>query len=198
MKKILSVVLCLALLLSFGIFASAAAYTPGTYTGVGYGHNGRIEVEVTFSEDAITDVNIVSHSETAGICEVAMEQIPTLVVDNQSLGIDAITSATDSSHGIMQAIEDCVAQAGGDVEALKAVKIEKEDKSTVFESIDADICVIGGGVSGSVAAIQASDLGAKVVLLEKAASTAGEGRFDRRARRRFLLRGQPPGPGSRL
>ena len=176
MRKVISIILCLVLLMGMVVFAHAEqSYTPGTYTGIGYGHNGRMEVEVTFSEDAITDINIVSHNETAGIGEVAIEQLPGIIIDNQSLGVDAISSATDASHGILQAVEDAVTQAGGDVEALKAVEVKKVDNSASFTTMDADICVIGGGVSGSIAAIQASDLGAKVVLLEKAASTGVRG-----------------------
>lgn len=74
MRKVLSIILCLVLLMGMVVFAHAEqSFTPGTYTGIGYGHNGRMEVEVTFSEDAITDINIVSHNETAGIGEVAIE-----------------------------------------------------------------------------------------------------------------------------
>ena len=176
MKRILSIVLCLVLMLGMVTFAQAEQkFTPGTYTGEGFGKNGRIVVEATFSEDKITEINIVSHQETPGICEVALEQLPPAVLESQSLGVDAISSATVTSEGILQALEDCVAQAGGDVEAMKAVKVEKADNSNSFTEIDADICVIGGGISGSVAAIQANDLGAKVVLLEKAASTGVRG-----------------------
>ena len=149
MRKVISIILCLVLLMGMVVFAHAEqSFTPGTYTGIGYGHNGRMEVEVTFSEDAITDINIVSHNETAGIGEVAIEQLPGIIIDNQSLGVDAISSATDASHGILQAVEDAVTQAGGDVEALKAVEVKKVDNSASFTTMDADICVIGGGVSG--------------------------------------------------
>jgi len=43
-----------------------ASYTPGTYTGKGYGVRGKVILEVTFSEDRITDIKIVKHKEIYG------------------------------------------------------------------------------------------------------------------------------------
>lgn len=176
--KFVSMLLCICLLmltLAPAFAEQAIVYTPGTYTGIGYGHNGKIVIEMTFSADAITDIKVVEHSETPGICDVAMEKIPAAVLENQSLGVDTVSSATDSSNGILNAMEDCVKQAGADVDALKAVAVEKVDHSDTTVTLDCDVCVVGAGVSGSVAAIQAADLGAKVIIIEKAASTGVRG-----------------------
>lgn len=48
-----------------------------------------------------------------------------------------------------------------------------EDLPEPSEVIDADVCVLGAGGTGLAAAIQASQLGLKVVLLEKNAMTGG-------------------------
>lgn len=159
---------------------AAGGYTAGTYTGTGYGHNGKILVELTCTENEITEVKVTEHGETAGICDAAIERIPAAVVQYQSLGIDAISGATDSSKGILEAAADCVAQAGGDVEALKAAAAETgpAGEQAVTE-MSCDVCVVGAGASGSVAAIQAAELGANVLLLEKSASAGmrGDGFF---------------------
>lgn len=47
----------------------------------------------------------------------------------------------------------------------------------VDETIDCDVVVIGGGNSGLTAAVQAAELGAKVVLLECNAALGGNGQF---------------------
>lgn len=52
-------------------------------------------------------------------------EIPAAIVENQSLAVDTVSGATNSSNAILTAVADCVAQAGGDVEALKAVAVEK-------------------------------------------------------------------------
>lgn len=49
MKKLVSMLLCLCLVLSLTAFAAAEGYTAGTYEGRGAGRNGDIVVSVTFS-----------------------------------------------------------------------------------------------------------------------------------------------------
>lgn len=84
MKKTLSLILC-ALLLTMGTALAELAFEPGVYTGVGEGMGGDVTVEVTFSETAIDEVKVVSHSETPGISDPAIEQIPAAIVEAQSL-----------------------------------------------------------------------------------------------------------------
>ena len=75
-------------------------------------------VEAIFDETQIASVTVVEHSETAGICEPAIESIPELIVEGQTLAVDAVTGATVTSTAILTAVADCVTQAGGDVDAL--------------------------------------------------------------------------------
>src|SRR5690554_1594943 len=72
-----------------------ALYTPGTYTGKGAGINGEIEVEVTVTENEITNVKVLSHNETPGVSDLALSDVPANIVEHQSLGVDAIAGATE-------------------------------------------------------------------------------------------------------
>ena len=98
--------------------APAGAYTAGTYTGTADGNNGPVTVEVTVSDSAITSVVVTEQSETESIAAPALERIPKAIVDNQSLGVDTVSGATNTSNAILTAVADCVTQAGGDAEAL--------------------------------------------------------------------------------
>lgn len=118
MKKLLGMFLVVCLLM--GVSASALAYEAGTYTAQSEGNNGPVMVEVTFSSDKIESVNVTAHVETPGLSDPAIEQIPAAIVEKQSLAVDAVTGATNTSKAIMAAVEDCAKQAGADVEALKA------------------------------------------------------------------------------
>ena len=118
MKKLLTWLLCLMMLVSA---VPALAYTTGTYTGTGTGMLDKIEVAVTFDADTITGIEVVSCNDTPGVCDAAVEKIPAEIVKYQSLGVDVATSATFTSNGILEAVADAVKQAGGDVDALKAV-----------------------------------------------------------------------------
>ncbi|MFR6375450.1 MAG: FMN-binding protein [Oscillospiraceae bacterium] len=52
---------------------------------------------MTFSADAITDVTVVEHSETAGLSDRPIAEIPAAIVENRSLAVDTVSGATNSS-----------------------------------------------------------------------------------------------------
>lgn len=138
MKKLICAILCLMML--SGCAMAEALYTPGTYTGVGQGIGGDVTVEVVFTESAIESIKVVSHSETAGICEPAIEKIPAAIVDQQTLMVDAITGVTVTTKAILAAVEDCAAQAGADVSLLTG---KTELPENTYEGV-------GKGIGGEV------------------------------------------------
>ncbi|MDO4633718.1 MAG: FAD-dependent oxidoreductase [Eubacteriales bacterium] len=151
---------------------SVSAYTAGTYTGTAAGRNGDVTVEVTFTEDAIESINVTEHAETDGIGTNAVDQIPGAIVDAQSLGVEAVAGATVTSDAIVNAVADCVQQAGGDVEALKNVEVA-EAVPTEEAALDTDLVIVGGGGAGMTAAIKAAEYGLDVVLVEKMSFMGG-------------------------
>ena len=178
MKKCLSLILVLAMVLCMAAYGAAPVqaenanlFTPGTYTGVGAGKNGDITVEVTFSAEKIERITVVSHSETPSLSDAAIANIPTQIVEAQSLGVDAVSGATYTSNGIVEAVADAVKQAGGDVEALKNVQIASGEH--VEEELTTDVVVVGGGGAGMSAAVRLAELGQQVILFEKASFLGG-------------------------
>ncbi len=172
MKKLFSLILSLILASVFVL--PAMAYTAGVYTGEGQGNNGPVKVEVTFSEDRITDIQVTEHAETPGICEPAMERIPAAVLESQSLAVDAVSGATNSSRGILAAIEDAAVQAGADVEALKAPAAAAEDGAEKeAREVTTDVLVVGGGVAGFAAALSAREQGVDVIIIDKMPAVGG-------------------------
>ena len=178
MKKCLSLILVLAMVLCMAAYGAAPVqaenanlFTPGTYTGVGAGKNGDITVEVTFSADKIERITVVSHSETPSLSDAAIANIPTQIVESQSLGVDAVSGATYTSNGIVDAVADAVKQAGGDVEALKNVQIAAGEHEE--EELTTDVVVVGGGGAGMSAAVRLAELGQQVILFEKASFLGG-------------------------
>ena len=86
------------------------AVEDGTYTGTGTGFGGDIVVEVTVSGNQITDITVVEHSESPGFWENAETAIPEAIIDAQDYDVDAISGATMSSNGIMNAVFDAIAR----------------------------------------------------------------------------------------
>lgn len=149
-----------------------AVYTAGTYTGTGSGNNGDITMEVTFTSNAIKTIKVVSHKETPGLSDPAFEKIPAAIIKGQTLAVDTVSGATNSSNAILTAVEATVKAAGGNVDSLKGKTVAK---STEVKEITTDVVVAGAGAAGTSAAFAAIQEGAKVVLLEKAAGVSGAG-----------------------
>ena len=154
--------------------AAPVAMTPGVYTATVKGHNGDMTVEVTVTETAITDVKVASHKETfaigAGAFYCPVDKLPALIVENQTVAVDTIASATVTSNAIKAAVRDCLTQAGAAEDAFAAVA---PSSFAVEGEYTADIVVVGGGAAGLVAANTALDAGKSVILVEKAGITGG-------------------------
>lgn len=170
MKKLTLAVLALCLTLSH-IPALAQVYTPGTYIGQANGNNGPLTVEVIVSADAIESVQVTAHSETAGICETPIERIPAAIVEGQTLAVDTVSGATNTSVAILSAAEAALTEAGADIEALKLVS--SAPKELVTEERTVQALVIGAGGSGMAAATTLIEEGVEVLLIDKMASAGG-------------------------
>lgn len=151
--------------------AAGQTYTPGTYSATALGRKGPVGVEVSFSESAIESIEVTESHETPRIAAGAFAQIPALVVEYQSLGIDTVTGATFSSLAVLSAVADCVEQAGGDVAALQAAPGPEPRDEDV--EIDVDVLVVGSGSAGMTCAIECALQGAKVAVMEKCANLGG-------------------------
>ncbi|MDL2060072.1 FAD-dependent oxidoreductase [Mesosutterella sp. AGMB02718] len=144
---------------------TALAYTPGTYRAEYPGQNGMVPVTVTFSKNKIEKIVVGENKETVGIGQTAVKKLPGRIQQYQSLGVDRVSGATVSSVAILQAVANCVEQAGGDVNAL--LKPVRARQVNAKKTLSSDLVVIGGGAAGMIAAINASQQGLKVILLEK-------------------------------
>lgn len=77
----------------------------GTYKGSYSAFPVAAEVEVTVQSNKITAIDLIKHNNGQG---KAAEAIPGMVVQAQSLKVDAITGATYSSKVILLAIKDAL------------------------------------------------------------------------------------------
>ena len=66
--------------------------------------------------------------------DTPIERIPAKIVEGQTLAVDTVSGATNTSNAILKAAEDALAQAGADIEALKAVQ-EKATGEDVLNSL---------------------------------------------------------------
>ena len=150
---------------------AAGLFKAGTYTAKATGMK-EMEVEVVVTDNEIVSVTLLSHGETPGISDMAIEEIPAGIVTAQGLGIDAVSGATITSGAILAAVEDCLTQAGADITALKSKGLAAAAQEADQE-LETDIIVIGAGGAGLAAAVTANQAGANVIVLEKMPKIGG-------------------------
>ncbi|MCI7736394.1 MAG: FMN-binding protein [Clostridiales bacterium] len=102
----------------YGFMEAPAAPAPETelaaneYIGEAEGFGGPVKVKVTMDGDKIAKIDVLSHSDTPGICDAAYNTIPQAIIDAQSTQVDVSAGATFSSKGIMAAVEDALSKVG--------------------------------------------------------------------------------------
>lgn len=147
-------------------------FKPGKYSVNAQGHNGTFPVDVTFSADRIESVEVPERNETAGISDVVYDRIPDAIVDGQTLNVDAVTGASETSRGILEGVAEAVQQAGGDAQEWQS-RDKYVPKVADNTDLQTDVVIIGGGGAGLAAAATVLDQGRKVVVLEKAPAIGG-------------------------
>ena len=160
----------------------AAAYTPGTYSASAKGIASDVTVTMTFSETAITDVQIDVSGETPNIGGAIGDDMAAAILAAQSADIDAVSGATATSTAIRTAAADCISQASG----VEVTLTEKEEdpadwlgeapeiaESDITETLDTEVLVVGCGTGGWITAMTAAEEGAKVLVVEKNETATG-------------------------
>lgn len=194
MKKIVSVWLGLSLMVSLAACSSAPSgsetqasqtaaetsqsetekgiFIPGTYTGTAKGMNGDITANVTVSENSIESITFEEHQESIGISDPAFERLPEMILEHQSVALDAISGCTISSNGILEAVKLALLEAGAEeADIMKEVTVQAgETQELLYE---ADVVIVGAGGAGMTAAYEVLKSGGSVVILEKTAAVGG-------------------------
>ncbi|MBO7486437.1 MAG: FAD-dependent oxidoreductase [Spirochaetaceae bacterium] len=150
----------------------AVTYTPGTYEGTAMGMNGPVTLEVTFSKDAITDIQVKSSKETGHVGDPAFPIMFKDAIEANGSGIDAVSGATFTSIAVKNALNDAAQKAN-------ASKMEDFKKNTVKHTAQSpidltyDVIVVGAGGAGISAAAQSVQNGYSVLIIEKNAEVGG-------------------------
>ena len=145
--------------------ADGNLFIPGTYTETATGFGGEVSVTTTVSENKIEDVQITGDHETENIGTFAVQMLGERILAAQSPNVDALTGATVTSNAILGAFKKTLTDAGADMSAFAAA--EDEGKALKkYEELTTDIVIIGAGGAGMTAAINATQEGKDVILLE--------------------------------
>ena len=149
------------------------AFTPGTYEGTAAGYNGDVVLSVTFSEDAIEAIEVVSSAETEHVGDVAYDILFPEIIEYTSTGVDAVSGATFTSRAVFNAVNAAAEQAGCDVAALQAGAKPFAYEAQEPIEVTHDVVIVGAGGAGIAAAAQAAQNGDTVLVIETNAEVGG-------------------------
>ena len=90
--------------------SSDATYKDGTYEGSATGYSGQMTVSVTVSCCKISEINIVDTGDDEEYLIDAKDVIPQ-IIEKQSTEVDAVSGATHSSKGIINAVAKALESA---------------------------------------------------------------------------------------
>ena len=106
----------------------------GVYSGSADGYSGPISVEVTVEGGEITDVKVLSHSDSPGISDPAIEEVPAAMVAGNTTEVEVVSGATFTSTGIINAVN--IALTGEAGEASEAPVVDEGEEDEDIEASD--------------------------------------------------------------
>ena len=89
---------------------AAQEYNDGIYSGSALGYNDVINVDVTIEKGKIANIEITQHSDDESYFE-SCRAVITKIIDSQSTEVDAVSGATCSSLGIIDAVKEALDSA---------------------------------------------------------------------------------------
>ncbi|MCL2806207.1 MAG: FMN-binding protein [Treponema sp.] len=78
------------------------------FEGTGQGYRGPVTVQVRMNGADITEIVIVDSEEDRFVGTEAMEELADLVIYYNSTDVDAVSGATQSSRGFLEAVENAI------------------------------------------------------------------------------------------
>jgi fumarate reductase flavoprotein subunit len=173
LKNLLALMLVFAVTMSFTACGSSKTKTASNiFTGEAEGKNGTIKVEVTIEDSKIQNIDVVKNEESDFTKDVFTQVIDN-VIEANSADIEAMSGATMTSEAILAAVADAVSKSGIELSS----KGDSSKGENTVEDANTDVVIIGGGGAGLTAAIEATENGSKVILVEKNSVVGGNTNF---------------------
>lgn len=104
----------------------------GIYTGTGEGYRGKVTVTVKVADGKITELVLDDYADDKSYMERAKNRIFQEMISRQNTDVDAVSGATYSSNGLIEAVNKALGNDEG--EGKKPEQEESEDKQSFIEA----------------------------------------------------------------
>ena len=87
-------------------------FKDGVFTGEATGYRSGLKVSVVIKDNTIVSIAVIEHNEVnSHFYATPIQQIPQAIIDAQSTEVDAVSGATFTSIGIINAVNDALSQS---------------------------------------------------------------------------------------
>lgn len=107
-------------------------FVPGTYSGMGDGYKGKIDLNVTVSDNKIEKIEY-NGKETPEVGGEAMDTIVASILRSQSSQVDTVSGATFTSRGAQEALDYALGVARGEIDPDEEPKLEDLEPRIQFK-----------------------------------------------------------------
>ena len=104
----------------------------GIYTGTGEGYRGKVTVTVKVADGKIKELVLDDYADDKSYMERAKNRIFQEMISRQNTDVDAVSGATYSSNGLIEAVNKALGNDEG--EGKKPEQEESEDKQSFIEA----------------------------------------------------------------
>ncbi|QTF10587.1 flavocytochrome c [Brenneria izadpanahii] len=144
---------------------SSKKFKPGVFQEKAQDDANELVINVSLETDRIADIELDASSNLDVSFATSFEVIRSRILDANSPHVDAVTGATTQSEAVKKAVSKALAKS------CKAQILEEGGNPATPQSYD--VVVVGSGGAGLAAAIQASDEGASVLIIEQMPTIGG-------------------------
>ena len=93
------------------LFPGCATYKAGAeaeYEGEAMGYRGIIRVRVGMEKGTITEITVIESGEDRAVGGAAIEELTDLALMYNTTELDAVSGATETSKGFLEAVENAI------------------------------------------------------------------------------------------
>lgn len=170
--------------------------TSGNYHIVAHEYeNEEMPLEVEIKNDKICKIKTKKKMIPGSLEETVFTKVPNEIIKSQSLAVDAISGATHSVNGLLDAVEKVIEKAGGNAQEYEKEQKEinnvnrsyspahfsndfsswRMEPEQIVKEYNTDFLIVGAGISGLAAAVQARQLKLNTIVIDKNGFVAGNG-----------------------